>query len=83
MLNEMPPNEWEGFKADVAAAFVGAIVVLIGLLFWINSNPGPLLVNEPCAPAHPVITNGEKVGCTNDAAGFNNWRPDWSPDQMP
>lgn len=79
----MPQDEWEGFKADMIAAFVGAILLLIVIAFWIRSDLGPLLINEPCAPGKPVTVDGEKVGCTNDPAHHGRWYPDWSPDEMP
>jgi hypothetical protein len=75
-MNKMPADEWEGFKTDILAGFVGAIILLIGIWFWLRSDPGPLLVNEMCAPSKPVIVDGEKVGCTNDEATS---QPDYYP----
>ncbi len=65
-MNDMPPDELASFKADVKVAFIGAGIALIVLIMWLRSDPDPTFINEPCAPAHPVYVNGEKVGCTND-----------------
>ena len=45
------------------------------LLLLVGCNPGPTLINEPCAPSHPVIVNGERVGCTGDEATDQRWYP--------
>ena len=76
MLNDMPPDEWEGYKADMIVAFIGAMVLLIALLIWLRIPPTTVLINEPCAPTHPVTVNGEKVGCTGDKP---NPRPGYYP----
>jgi hypothetical protein len=71
----MPLEEWKAFVADFYTAAIAGVVLFIILIWWIFEKPVTLF-NEPCAPAHPVIVDGEKVGCTNDEATS---QPDYYP----
>jgi len=82
-MNKMPANEWQGFKADMMVAFIGALLLLIALLIWLRMPAPVTLINEPCAPSHPSFMNGERIGCTNDPSSDGGWHPEWSPDEMP
>jgi len=66
-VSRLIPDEWDSFKYDITVGFIGALVLLIVLLIWLRIPPITTLINEPCAPSQPIITNGERLGdCTGD-----------------
>jgi hypothetical protein len=59
------------------------LIILIGsllLIFLITASQGPTLIDEPCAPSHPVIVDNERVGCTGDGSTGERWYPGIEPD---
>jgi hypothetical protein len=62
-------------ELDKRDILIGLVAGLMLLVYFLYKDVGPLLVNEPCAPSHPVITNGTKVGCTGDEANGYGYYP--------
>ncbi len=65
----------KSLSIEIIAGIIGGLVALVTLLMWLRLSPVAILVSEPCAPGHPVIVNGKKVGCTNDKPSKDGWYP--------
>ena len=53
----------------VARIMANLVVILVGIVLGIILLRLPqavTLINEPCAPSHPVFMNGIRIGCVND-----------------
>lgn len=61
---------------DLVIGIIGGLIFGFLVLYILKKDVGPLLTNEPCAPAHPVYVDGEKVGCTNDRPSKFGWSPE-------